>query len=175
MKKSNTMKFLLALSALIATGCGTGIDPVGVAVGNGTLPQLSSISTTSPGGQLTGFFSATTPYWTFANLFAFGGNYLAPADGIVAQIGFTTINSTQVNYVTILHTGGRLASRFYGVQNIVVREGDSVFAQQAVGTFYNGAGVTFQVLLDGNPVCPMSFMSATFRANFNSLGFNPCQ
>lgn len=172
----NTMKLWMAaigFTALAASlsGCGTGVDPLAVAVGNGTIPQLGPISTSNFGTFLSGGFNSTTPYWTF-NFTSFTGNYVSPGDGYISQLGLTTINGQQTNYVTIVHTGGRLASRFFGVQNIVVRNGDSVVAGQTIGTFFNSSGVYFQVLLDGNPVCPLSFMSTAFRQSFSSFTLN---
>lgn len=174
-----TLKYLIAATALGVTGfflggCGTGVDPIAVAVGNGTIPQLGPISLTGGfAGNLTNGFTSNTPYWTF-NFVSFAGNYVAPADGVVAQVGFTTINGTQTNFITLVHTGGRLATRFYGVQSIVVRVGDSVFVGQTIGTFYQANGVYFQVLLDGNPVCPLSFLSSAARQSYTSWTINPC-
>jgi murein DD-endopeptidase MepM/ murein hydrolase activator NlpD len=172
----NTVKLWMAAIGFIAMAfslgaCGTGVDPLAVAVGNGSIPQLGPISTSNFGTFLSSGFSSTTPYWTF-NFTSFTGNYLSPGDGYIAQIGVTTVASQQTNFVTIVHTGGRLASRFFGVQNIVVRTGDSVVAGQPIGTFFNSSGVYFQVLLDGNPVCPLSFMSTAFRQSFSAFTLN---
>jgi murein DD-endopeptidase MepM/ murein hydrolase activator NlpD len=170
------VKKLWLLAVVAMSACGTGVDPVKIAALNDGFPQLGVISSsaTALGGFLSGNFTASTPYWTFNSGAVWGGSYLAPADGIISQVGLTTISSTQTNFVTITHSA-RLASRFYGLQQVVVRAGDSVLQGQSVGTFFNATGIIFQVLLDGTPVCPLSFMNQTFRANFASLTQNPCQ
>ena len=174
MKHSNFLSFILVVSALGLSACGSGVDPLQIVAGNSTIPQLGSISTGSLGGQITAGFTPTTPYWTFGNLASFG-NYISPADGIVSKIGIQTIAGQSLVFINIVHSA-RLSTRFSGVPTPIVRVGDTVVATQPVGTFFNGGGVIFQVLLDGNPVCPLSFMSDSFRANFTSwAAFNPCQ
>jgi len=167
----------MVLLGISLVGCGQSVDPI-KAVARDTFAPLSYFSSNAGtfAGVLTQPFNPSAPFWSFgAGVSIFnGGTYLSPADGTVTQLGLTTINSTQTNFVSIVHTS-RLATRFYGLQQITVRQGDFVFQGQAVGIFIGTGTITFQVLLDGNPVCPLSFMGDAFRATFQSLTFNPCQ
>jgi hypothetical protein len=84
-----------------------------------------------------------------------------------------------VTYVAIAHSG-RISTAIYGMQNVIVRAGDSVRSGDSLGAFVGwGASnrVAFQVLLDGVAICPLSFMSDTFRATlafFSFGGLQPC-
>lgn len=109
-------------------------------------------------------FSSANPFWTFAS---WGSViFVSPANGMVSERG--------VDYVKIFHSG-RLATKISGLGIINVRDGDYVVSGQSVGTF-STVPIQFQVLLDGTPVCPLSFMSQAFRQFFFSgVNINPCR
>jgi murein DD-endopeptidase MepM/ murein hydrolase activator NlpD len=173
---------MLLLSIVSANGCGNAggsVDPLSL-FNDSSIPQLEPIvsnfgvvftTTASP-------FTSSTPYWT---LNAFGGgfsgaSYIAPARGIVTSSGVGTFNGVTGFSITIAHSG-RLATRFIGI-NPIVRTGDSVVAGQLIGTIvgFNATQVAFQVLLDGAPVCPLSFLSTTFRSQLQGWSFQSfCQ
>jgi hypothetical protein len=154
---------ILALFAL--TGCGTGgnaIDPLQLMADS--IPNLQNMQTGSwAGNTITApFFTSATPYWTF--LTTGFSIFLSPANGYVSEVGGGAIK--------IIHSG-RFATRMVGLGLINVRSGDYVFSGQNIGTFATTGSITFQVLLDGSPVCPLSFMSTTFRQSFIAItGFN---
>ena len=183
MKHLNPLLRLFACSLMLLAfaGCGNNTDPLTVigSANNGAQPQLDSIvpQTGSFTSLVTGF-SASSPYWVLGGGgTGFGGNYIAPANGQVLDIGTTVLNGSTVTYVTILHSGG-LATRVYGIQSVSVRSYDYVSAGQIIGTYIAFTGsneVAFQVLLNDVPQCPLSYMSTAFRDSFLSLyGTNLC-
>ena len=169
--KNTILSLVLGMSLIIgASGCGNAagtVDPLSL-FSDSSLPQLDSITPQSyTFNALTSGFSSANPYWVFTSS-GTTGTYLAPAKGIVTSTGVTTLNGTSATYVTIAHSG-RLATRIYGMNNLLVRPGDSVVSGQIIGTFVISGSVGFQVLLDGSPVCPLSFMSTTFRQNLSTF------
>ena len=162
MKKIKYVIFAVALGIMSACGS-SGTDPLSLM--DAPFPPLNSIMTGVTFPVLTTPYTAANPFWTFAS--GFGSfSYVAPANGIVSEAG--------ANYVVILHSG-RLATKITGLGIVSVRSGDTVFASQVVGSFAN-MPVQFSVFVDGVSVCPMSYMSASFRQFFISGGFagNPC-
>lgn len=158
-------KFAVGLPLFfVLAGCGTGgnaIDPLQLM--EDSIPNLQNMQTGSwSGNTITGPFTSSTPYWTFATTgFSI---FLSPANGYVSEVGGGAIK--------IIHSG-RFATRMVGLGLINVRSGDYVFSGQNIGTFATTGFITFQVLLDGSPVCPLSFMSTTFRQSFIAItGFN---
>jgi septal ring factor EnvC (AmiA/AmiB activator) len=69
-----------------------------------------------------------------------------------------------------------LSTKIVGItQAVLVRPGDSVVAGQPIGTFY-GSNVILQVILDNKAVCPLSYMSDSFRSLFfTGVAGNPCR
>jgi murein DD-endopeptidase MepM/ murein hydrolase activator NlpD len=181
-KLKNFLKLgMLLVSLATLNSCGNAggtVDPLSL-FNDSSIPELQPIvanfgvftTTASP-------FSASNPFWT---LNAFGGaftgaSYIAPAKGIVTSSGIGSFNGISGFAITIAHSG-RLATRFIGI-NPVVRTGDSVIAGQLIGTIvgFNANQVAFQVLLDGTPVCPLSFISSGFRAQLSGWSFGSfCQ
>lgn len=170
MKKSLFKKISLSVVLFAQSfwmqGCGTGVDPL--ILFDDSLPTLGPITSGSIAGSfLTQVYTEANPYWIFNNA-SFAGNFLAPANGVVTEI---TTNS-----ISILHSA-RILSKIEGFSSINVRLGDTVYAEQALAFFIGGTPVKFQVFLDGNAICPLSFLSQSFRAsmiNFNA-GAGPCQ
>lgn len=178
----NFKSLVFGLALLAVSGCGVAVDPLR-AISQETFPKLSNFTSStavlSGGGVLATRFTAATPYWDInAGVGIFGGSFLSPAEGTVTQIGTTTVNgSGQANFVTIAHSS-RLATKFYGLQQIVVRTGDYVGQGQSIGFFITGGSIfRFQVLLDGNPVCPLSFMDSNLLTQFAyaTFGQAACQ
>jgi murein DD-endopeptidase MepM/ murein hydrolase activator NlpD len=173
--------FLFLMAGLSACGsAGGSVDPL-VIFNDTAIPSLDSIVTTS--SSLTSVtitpYTNSAPYWVFNNAGVFnGGNFIAPAKGIVTRVGVVSFNGSTPTAVTIIHSG-RLATKVIGMQVVQVREGDSVSAGQIIGSFVTTGSVGFQVILDGTAVCPLSFMSSTFRQYFSTGGLfgsvNLCQ
>ena len=166
------MKILgIAMLSVQLVSCGTNTDNIDI-LNSTNIPALENFATAGLiYSSLSGLgFTSTTPYWTFAA--GAYGSYFAPARGIVTEVGTSTL-SAGASFITIVHSG-RLATKVHGLQLINVRPGDAVVAGSAVGSFFGGA-IAFQVLLDGSAVCPLSFLSSTFRNSF-TLGANisPC-
>ena len=175
-KKIILMLFMGSIGLLSVSGCGSNtVDPVQFT--DPPFPALNSIQLNNVFSSLIApGYTSTTPYWTFNNL---SGSYVAPAAGIVSDIGVTTVNGVQSTYIVLLHSG-RLATRISGLQTVSPQVGNSVVSGQVIATFVSGLPgnsyyATFQVLVDGTPVCPLSYMSTQFRQNFTSFGFPPCQ
>ena len=134
-----------------------------------TMPVINSFAST-PTYSAGSSFTDATPYIIFST--SGFGNYLAPARGIIGEIGVSNISGfTGTSFVTIIHSG-RLATRVHGIQTLNVRPGDAVVAGGIVGSFYTSSSVAFQTLLDGASVCPLTFLSATVR---QTLFSNPCR
>lgn len=162
---------IIALQVLLLsflTGCGSGVDPLSLMTDDAFPPLETIIQNTGLYTSLNTPYTKTTPYWTFA---AFGAvNYISPQSGIVAEQGV----ESGLNFVRIIHSG-RLATKILGLNTITVRSGDRVAAGQIIGLFSN-VPVQFQVLVDGSAVCPLSYMSTTFRGSFYAgITSNPCQ
>jgi murein DD-endopeptidase MepM/ murein hydrolase activator NlpD len=168
MKKTNRffagIGLFLGLASL--SGCGSAIgnvDPLSL-FNDSSIPDLEPIVqnfTVFNSGQA---FSSATPFWRLSNGGGFGGgSFVAPARGIVTSNGYGSFNGISGPALTIVHSG-RLATRIVGI-NPIVRTGDSVIAGQLIGTItgFNATDAAFQVLLDGSPVCPLSFLSVGFR------------
>jgi hypothetical protein len=173
--KTKMIKLLgLALLSVQLVSCGNMNNSVdNLEILNSTnLPTLNSFAASGLTKDNFGpSFSSATPYWVFTTGGAGYGSYFAPARGIVTEIGVSSISSGS-SYVTIVHSA-RLATRVHGLQLINNRPGDSVLAGASVGTFFSGS-IAFQVLLDGSPVCPLSFLSESFRKSFAIGSYNPC-
>lgn len=174
------LRYLLGFIALIVvvtvSGCGSGSDPLSL-FSNPT-PKLDQIvaSPVGLGSSLIGGFNVNTPYWTFTSGGVFGGNYYAPQAGVVAQVG-TSSQFGVTSWVRIVHSG-RIATILYGLQYVSVQPGSAVLDQQVIGAFFGSGNVIFQVLLDNTPVCPLSYLSDTFRSRIGlastGWGVTPC-
>ena len=141
------------------TGCGTN-DPLST-LGSTSAPLLDPIFTPGSSSFPGSGFSSGHPYWEFTTGgFFFGGNVLAPANGMVSSLGLDSTSGT--SYITVAHSG-RLATRIAGIVP-TVRSGDMVISGQIIGTFVGSGAISFQVMLNGSPVCPLSFISSTFRS-----------
>ena len=152
-----------------ATSTATDITPLSI-LNATTTPQLSGIlSTNTYGSGFVSGFTVNNPYWIF-NATSFNGNYIAPAAGLVTDIGVAQLNGTSVTYVTIVHSG-HLASRVYGMQVTQVRSNDIVLQGSIIGSYLNSGSVGFQVLWDNTPVCPLSYMTSAFRTQLSATGF----
>lgn len=166
MKKNLSKIFLILALASTSTlqSCGTGVDPL--VLFDEALPELQPIisSGSVSGSWLSQGYSATNPYWIFTGTF-FSGNFLSPAQGVVTAL--------DTNSITIMHSG-RLATRIVGLQSINVRVGDTIAAGQALAFFLGGATLELHVFLDGRAVCPLSFLSQTFRTGMLSFGLPVC-
>ncbi len=168
---SGTWLGILCLSLTIS-GCGSSsTDPLTV-LGSAPFPQLNSITSGNTYNTLYSAYTQANPYWTFATGVWTSINYLAPANGVVSQVGAA---SSGGNYVVMLHSG-RLATKLVGLSLVQVRSGDTVTAGQTIGEFTSLYGVQFYVLVDGAPVCPLSYLSPAFRQTL--VGFfgatQPC-
>jgi hypothetical protein len=99
--------------------------------------------------------------WQFAG----AAQPVAPASGLVAEINGDSI--------TILHSP-RLATRFTGVTAPIVRAGDPVQTGSILSNVnFLGGTFTFSVLLDGQAVCPSSYLSSSVWQQIVGLsGFN---
>ncbi len=165
MRKLHRIWLWIGLVTAFAGGPGCGnLDPLSV-FGDTDPPILGPIFT--PGStNFPGFgFSANHPYWEFTSGgFFFGQNVLAPAKGLVSSLGLDAASGS--SFVTIAHSG-RLATRIAGVVP-TVRSGDMIVEGQIIGTFVGTGMITFQVLLNGSAVCPLSFISPTFRSQIFS-------
>lgn len=169
-------QIIAVCSLLFLLGCGANNDPL--TLFDNPLPELDAIvqgtgfSTGWSQGQA---FNPNHPYWDFNTSFGgFGFNqpFFAPANGIISGVG--TDPATNATYIQIVHSG-RLSTKVIGVQLTTVRQGDMVLKGAQIGTYAPiSTYVRFQVLLDGAPVCPLSYMSQTFRNNMGSFSFNPC-
>ncbi len=167
---------LVSLATLNSCGnAGGSVDPLSL-FNDSSIPEIQPIVQNFGvfnGGTATPF-SASNPFWILNSLTAgFGGaSYIAPARGIVTSSGVGSFNGVSGFTLTIAHSG-RLATRYIGITP-VVRTGDSVVAGQVIGTMvgFNVGNnqIAFQVLLDGAPVCPLSFLSSSFRAQIGSWG-----
>jgi hypothetical protein len=167
MKNTFLKIFSLGLIAL-STSCGTNQDNIEL-LNSTNLPVLNSFAS-SPAYGLGDFYSSTTPYWLFST--AGFGNLLAPARGIVGEIGSSTIpNLTGTSFVTIIHSG-RMATRIHGLQTVSVRSGDAVLSGANLGSFFSASSTAFQVFLDGASVCPLSYVTSVISANIFNL---PCR
>ena len=182
MKKTKVF-FAGVLMIFGLSGCGNAggsVDPLSL-FNDSSIPQLEPIVQNFGVFTNTGSaFSPQNPFWTLNALAAgFGGaSYIAPARGIVTSSGVGSFNGVTGFALTIAHSG-RLATRYIGITP-VVRTGDSVVVGQVIGTIvgFNAGNsqVAFQVLLDGVPVCPLSFLSSTFRLSLGGLGLGTfCQ
>ncbi len=171
----NTLAKIFGLSLILfqLSGCGVNADNIDI-LNSTALPTINSFVTGTINSSLSVGFSSTNPYWTFNNFAGTYGSYLAPARAIVGEIGTTTITGVSTSFVTLIHSG-RVATRIYGMQSILVRSGDTVVAGQSIGAFFTSGSLIFQVLLEGTPVCPLSYMSPTFRATFTTFGLVACQ
>ena len=110
-------------------------------------------------------FKSDNLFWVMSQA-SFGvGNFLAPQRGVVTELGADSIS--------IMHSG-RLSSKIVGLTSINIRVGDTVAAGQALALFIGSGNAEFHVFLDGNPVCPLSFLSQAFRQGFGSFS-SPCQ
>lgn len=176
MFKTNSIQVIVGiLLGLSFAGCGNGNDPLQMM--DNPLPPLNSITATSfSNGYLQGSFNANTPYWVFTSSFASAAaNYTAPASGMISEIGVSYLPGVQGYYVTIVHSG-RLSSRILGLQNPSnMRIGDPVLTGQVISSYFNTGFVGFQVLLDGVPVCPLSYLSSQFRSGLSVFNTQLCQ
>jgi hypothetical protein len=176
----SAMALLLSMTGLSSCGGAGVVDPLSL-FSAGTPPQLDPIVAGLNAGTFVGSagYTSAAPFWTFQTATNFGGlAYLAPADGIVIGSGPISTGGISGMAVTIGHAG-KLATRFIGVQP-TVRIGDSVLRGQTIGTLvgFTTNQVAFQVLLDGTPVCPLTFLSANFRnqvVNYYGLAGFLCQ
>ena len=163
---------VLMVVGVNACGSATGsVDPLSL-FNDSSIPSLEPIFSGASFTTTSGFYTSATPYWVFQNNGAWtGGSYLSAAKGIVTSTGTGSFNGISGYAVTIAHSG-RLATRFVGITPIV-RSGDSVLAGQVIGSIigfsYSANQVAFQVLLDGVPVCPLSYVSSNFRAQLNTF------
>jgi hypothetical protein len=175
--KTKMIKLLgLALLSVQLVACGNSTasnDNIEI-LNSTTLPAINSFVTGSINTNLAQGFSSAAPYWTFNNFASTFGNYLAPARAIVGEIGVSQVPGYTSTFVTLIHSG-RVATRIYGMQSINVRSGDVVYVGQAIGAFFTTGSLVFQVLVDGAAVCPLSYMSPTFRATFTTFGLPACQ
>jgi len=173
--KTILMSLILGITMIGAQGCGNSavnIDPLTL-FSDSSIPALDSILPVSSAYTALALpFSSANPYWTFNTGSFYGTTTVAPASGIVTEVGTAAINGASVSYVTIAHSG-RLSTRIYGVNNLTARPGDSVVRGQTMGSFITiGLGyVGLQVLLDGAPICPLSFISSQFRALLYNTAF----
>ena len=175
MKIQTVIMMFLGVLVLSASGCGSNtVDPIQMM--DPSFPALNTIQNGNISNTITApGFNSNTPYWTFNNLGGlYGGSYVAPAAGIVSEIGLTTVTGVQTSYLVILHSG-RLATKISGLQVPTVQVGSSVVPGQIIASFVTSGPTTFQVLVDGSPVCPLSYMSTGFRQTFTTFGFAPCQ
>lgn len=148
--------------------CGANTDSIDI-LNSTNIPEIGSFASTPTYGAGSAYTSVN-PFILFTTT-GFG-SYLAPARGFVAEVGTSNLTGfTGTTFVTIIHSG-RVATRVHGIQSIVVRPGDVVYAGGTVGLFYTTSQVAFQVLVDGASVCPLSYFSPTMRSQLFS---NPCQ
>lgn len=153
---------------LAVSACGTNQDNLDI-LNSTNFPTLNGFSSTivSFSGNP---FSAASPYWLLNS--GGYGNYLSPARGVVGEIGASAIIPNS-SYVTIIHSG-RLATRVHGLQIVNSRPGDSIAASGTIGSFITTTQIAFQVIVDGTPVCPLSFVSSSLRSNLTIVGL-ACQ
>ena len=169
MKNFKILSLVVGMLTVITVmaGCGSSSPaPLDLfaAASSGQEPQLNSIvSGTFNTTSFTGF-SANNAYWLFTGGFsAASGNYLAPADGIVSDVETATVNGISGSSVTIIHSGD-LATRVYGIQLVNVQIKEPVLKGSPIGTYITTGQVAFQVLFNGIPVCPLSYVSSSFRS-----------
>lgn len=151
--------------ALVAAGCGQGVGALeAVGMGDDPLPALNLSS--SGGLSGTQVYSSSNPSIRGSA----GGVIAAPADGFVESVA----NNGGVYTVTLFHSF-RVRTSF-GLLNSQppVRIGDYVTAGSALTSF--GSNFEFRVLVDGESVCPLSYLSVSGRIALNAMfGGSPCQ
>jgi hypothetical protein len=171
MKTKMIKLFGLALLAVQLVSCGNANNSLdNIEILNSTnFPTIGSFAS-SPAYGTGNSFSSSSPYIVFTNT-GFG-SYLAPARGIVSEFGISNLPGFGSSYyVTMIHSG-RLATKVHGLQSTLnIRPGDVVQTGSIIGTFFSSSNVALQVLLDGTPVCPLSFLSPTLR---QQIFANPC-
>ena len=159
---TSVLVFILSLNL---QGCGTGVDPLKLF--DEPLPVLKPIISSVSGLSatfLTQPYSESNPYWILSTA-DFQGNFLSPAEGVIT--GLTSES------ITIMHSG-RLTSKLTGLSSINTRLGDTVVSQQALGVYLGSGTIKFQVYLDGKAVCPLTFLSESFRQAFISFSGQVC-
>jgi hypothetical protein len=174
MKTKMIKLFGLALLAVQLVSCGNAnnsLDNIEILNSTNfpTIGSFASSPTYNAGGSSA--FTSSSPYIVF-NATGFG-SYLAPARGIVSEFGISNLPGFGSSYyVTMIHSA-RIATKVHGLQSTLnIRPGDVVQTGSIIGTFFSSSNVAFQVLLDGTPICPLSFLSSYMRQNIFS---NPCQ
>jgi hypothetical protein len=138
-----------------ALGCGSGSEPFSTLGDDpNTFVALSFPFTSfTPGGV----FPFGQPPTQDAIGFTVGGSTIearAAAPGLVAETSTTS--------VTVLHTPA-YATRIFGLATVTARLGDYVTTNQSLGIGAPSTLVQFQVLVNGTPVCPASFLSSAAR------------
>ena len=160
----------------VVSACGTGQDPLAVALGNPnvlpvammSLPLASNVS----GVSLQTPFSATNPNFTLYSPSYTGGTtaVLAPITGLVTQV------DTAAQSVTIM-ANSRVSVQLSGVSGSSIIPGSYVVQDATVGIASTTFGsVKFAVLFDGVAVCPLTWLSASARSKMLAYSaLSPCQ
>jgi hypothetical protein len=151
-------------SANVSSSCG------GVVYLSAIVPYTGTLN-----NPLSSVYSASQPYWLFlaSSFSGFGGYYSAPAAGLVTSVGVANISGISGSYITIVHSP-HLATQLFGIQSLNnIQAGSYVVQGQNLGTYFSTGNLGFKVLYDGVAVCPLSFLTPQFQAQF-SFGSNPC-
>jgi len=148
-------------------GCAANLDPLGDLLGNpATMPfgQMNlplSASVASVG--LSAPYRSGTPYFRLTGM-GYQTQVFAPIDGLVVQNMGTTLKILYNARVSVV-LGGFLSSAVAGVR---------VFRGAAVGTVSSMSSqqVTFEVDVDGVPVCPLGFLNSQALSQLYSYTFS---
>ncbi|MBC7396270.1 MAG: peptidoglycan DD-metalloendopeptidase family protein [Bdellovibrionales bacterium] len=166
---------LITVSSLTACGgTGTNVNPMDLFDASNSQPALDAILPTAQTfSAVSSGFSANSPRWVFSSGSYNGVTVLAPAAGVVTEVGTTTLSGISVTYIRMMHTG-LLSTIVYGVQLPSVRVSDSVLSGQVIGNFVNSGQVAFEVRSRDVPVCPLSYISPAFRSTVSTVYTQLC-
>ncbi|GEM_PF-1175050 len=149
-------------------GCGSNQDPMGNLLGNPSLMPFGMMNlplgSSMTGVVLNGPYTQASPYFSLTGSgFSLQTQIYAPISGLVVENLGTKVKILYNARVSVV-LGGFSSSTFAGVY---VPQGS------VVGTVASlGAPVTFEIDVDGKPVCPLSFLSTQAKASLYSYSFS---
>ena len=158
--KATVFSFSALILVGVASGCGSGYDPL-VSIGDPTVtPALNFPLATGGSFSQPQGYSAAHPSleWTFT--YSTTNNAVsAPAAGLVVAADATSI--------TIMHST-RYTSMLQGLTTVSVRVNDYLVNGGAVGNLGVTGSLKWSFYVDGVVTCPASFLSASAKTTLNS-------